>query len=228
MWLLQVSCRSGWLTACWACSRLCGNSSERREQRRRRGSRSTWLLEPENTASRSALCSKYQYMNTPAYLENIFLRGKESTCNLFWNSLIGVGQIFPDGLDRPHLSQLAFEARAVKLSPPTMIRVRNVGFLNCYAGYFPLSPTGEQVDTWITLYTFIHHSIKCVSVDFFIAQDSRVTLKRICVDGIKTTATILTGRCFVGWTTPLGLVGLFKRTQNHTIYIYVESLNIKL
>lgn len=76
--------------------------------------------------------------------KHFFLRGKERICNLFWNSLIGVGQIFPDGLDRLHLSQLAFEARAVKLSPPTMIRVRNVGFLNCYAGYFPLSPTGEH------------------------------------------------------------------------------------
>ncbi|XP_011615887.2 apical endosomal glycoprotein [Takifugu rubripes] len=43
---------------------------------------------------------------------------------------------------RKHRFQLAFEARAVKLSPPTMIKVRNVSFLNCYARYFPLSPTG--------------------------------------------------------------------------------------
>lgn len=60
MWVLQGSCPSGWLTACWACSRNCGDLLERREPTRRHGSRSTWRSEPESIVSRSALLSKLQ------------------------------------------------------------------------------------------------------------------------------------------------------------------------
>ncbi|XP_059214592.1 apical endosomal glycoprotein [Centropristis striata] len=42
---------------------------------------------------------------------------------------------------RRHRFQLAFEARAVTLSPISQIKVRNVEFLNCHADYLPSSPT---------------------------------------------------------------------------------------
>lgn len=43
-----------------------------------------------------------------------------------------------------YLSQLALEARALKLSPLTMIKVANVGFFDCYVGYFPFHPSGKH------------------------------------------------------------------------------------
>lgn len=70
----------------------------------------------------------------------------------------------------------------------------------------------------ITLYNFIHESLKCVILYLLIAQDSRVTLKMIFADGIKTTATILTGRSLMGWITPLGLVG--PKEQHHMRYTF--------
>lgn len=88
-----------------------------------------------------------------------------------------------------------------------MIRVRNVGFFNCYVGYVPFSPTGELG----CAIPPIRLSDMGVIALFFVAQDSRVTSKKIFADGIKTTATILTGPWLVGWTTPSGSVGLFKR-----------------
>lgn len=52
-------------------------------------------------------------------------------------------------LTAPHLllpvvfvSQLVYEARAIKLCPCAKIKVRNVRFLDCHADYFPHTPTG--------------------------------------------------------------------------------------
>lgn len=42
-----------------------------------------------------------------------------------------------------HLHQLVFEAHAEKLCPRTEIKVTNVTFTNCHAGYYPFSPTGN-------------------------------------------------------------------------------------
>lgn len=44
-----------------------------------------------------------------------------------------------------YLSQLAFEAQAIKISPQTMIKVTNVGFSDCNVEYIPFRPTGEHV-----------------------------------------------------------------------------------
>ncbi|KAM4634124.1 apical endosomal glycoprotein [Polymixia lowei] len=43
---------------------------------------------------------------------------------------------------RKHRFQLEFDARAKKLCPCAKIKVKDVRFLNCHAGYFPFSQTG--------------------------------------------------------------------------------------
>ncbi|KAK2818904.1 hypothetical protein Q5P01_024465 [Channa striata] len=43
---------------------------------------------------------------------------------------------------RKHRFQLAFEARAVKVFPSSMIKVNNIRFIDCHASYFPSSATG--------------------------------------------------------------------------------------
>lgn len=68
-----------------------------------------------------------------------------------------------------HLSQLAFEAHAVKLSPPTMIKVRNVGFFYCNTGYLPHFPTGKSIMyvhlcNIVNLPTLVHKICACLFI----------------------------------------------------------------
>ncbi|KAM9323035.1 apical endosomal glycoprotein [Pholidichthys leucotaenia] len=63
-------------------------------------------------------------------------KGKVGTGEEAWqhaNILIGA---------RKQRFQLAFESRAERLSPYAKIRVAEVKYSNCYAGYYPSSPTG--------------------------------------------------------------------------------------
>ena len=84
MWLLQESCLSGWLTTCWACSRNCGSSLERRAPMRRHGGTSTWLSGPENIVFRSALLSELIPKIIQLFLwKHIFFVGVESIWNFF-------------------------------------------------------------------------------------------------------------------------------------------------
>lgn len=49
------------------------------------------------------------------------------------------------------LSQLAYEARAIRLCPCVRIKVRNVRFRDCHADYLPHSPTGDSSWTRVLL-----------------------------------------------------------------------------
>lgn len=127
MSLLQVSCQSEWLTACWESDPNCGSSVEKRETRRNPGGTLTSLLESGNIASRfqifkfltpwptSLRCQKQTHEVNARY---------DLTRNLFY-------------------CQLAFEARAVKIQPNATIKVRNVHFVSCHANYYPSAPTGN-------------------------------------------------------------------------------------
>ncbi|XP_029025618.1 apical endosomal glycoprotein isoform X2 [Betta splendens] len=62
--------------------------------------------------------------------------GKTQTTGGAWQHIA-----LPVGF-RKHRFQLAFEARAVNVDPDTMIKVKNVHFINCYSKYLPATPTG--------------------------------------------------------------------------------------
>ncbi|XP_077354338.1 apical endosomal glycoprotein isoform X1 [Festucalex cinctus] len=127
---------------------------------------------------------------------------------------------------RKHRFQLAFESRAVKLSPSTEIKVKNVHFSGCYADYFPFPSTGINIlssrdsdrmvhNTFVAILGFLLHgyweALSCNFEDGLCGwhQDNSDNFDWTLLDGMDHTIGI--GKSLVVEMWSSSLRGVFGR-----------------